>query len=170
MIFPSHVLVYLQCFEVHVYYAGLDVVSCGSPMATKKQSGEWVNLKSQSPAGDQKLLQKCSSKMLASENLYNWLHLSLSLSVSLSLCLSPPPHRFKETWKGDYKIASLCLSVHVSMHPCVCPSFRILQKPYLCNCCTDLHQLKFNWSISLSRCALSHLFQCQAGDRLPKGS
>ncbi len=42
--------------------------------------------------------------------------------------------------------------------------------PYLCNCCTHSPQLKFDWSSSMGRCVLWHLFLCWTGDGLPMTS
>ena len=68
----------------------------------------------------------------------NWGETSCEALASHSHILSPTG--FKETRKGDYKIASVCPSVH----PCVCACIWVLRKPHLCNRCTSSHQHKFN--------------------------
>ena len=66
------------------------------------------------------MIDQAGGKISQSQWAIHFAHSSLCISQLLS------PAGFKETQKGDYKIASVCPSVcasmHACMHPSVCPS------------------------------------------------
>ena len=76
-------------------------------------------------------------------------------------CCCPSPTQ-RNTWKG-WLWNSVCLSVHACVRVYVHGPVWTWHNIYL-ELLRQSHQLQFDWSFSMCRCALPHLFESRVGD------